>query len=109
MGVPPGQLCVVTRQLGDGIRVSVAGEVDMATSRTLDNALWAAIDLRPSTLVVDLDAVTFMASAGVTCLMTARRKARSSGVTYFVTNCHGVVERVLQITGVYKTLTGSHA
>jgi hypothetical protein len=41
--------------------------------------------------------------------MTARRRASTTGVTYCVTNCHGVVERVLQVTGVYKTLTGDRA
>jgi anti-sigma B factor antagonist len=109
MGIPSGALSVVARQSGDGIRLAVTGEIDMATARTLDHALWAAIDQRPHSLVVDLDAVTFMASAGVTCLLTALRRARANGVTYVVTNCHGVVERVLQITGVYKTLTGGHA
>jgi anti-sigma B factor antagonist len=56
---------------GDVAVVSVSGELDMLTTPGLVRAIEAAARKEPSALVVDLSAVQFLASAGMSTLITA--------------------------------------
>ncbi|AYF78846.1 anti-sigma factor antagonist [Nocardia yunnanensis] len=55
--------------------LTVAGDVDLATAPALENALDAALAGRPTALVVDLSAVSFLASAGMAVLVGAHKRA----------------------------------
>lgn len=55
--------------------LTVVGEVDMATAPALQTAIENALAGRPTTLVLDLSAVTFLASAGMAALVTAKKLA----------------------------------
>jgi anti-sigma B factor antagonist len=89
-----------------GLRLAVTGEIDLATVDRLSSSLDQALGQRPSSLMVDLADVTFMASAGVSALLSAYRRATADGITLAVTNCGRGVERILEISGVYRLLTG---
>ena len=104
--IPAGLFSVVTYPTSIGLRLAVSGEIDIATVDRLTAELDAALARRVPTIVVDLIGVTFMASAGVTALLNAYRRATADGIPLVVTNCGSTVERVLEITGVYKVLTG---
>src|SRR5690242_17131227 len=104
--MPAGQLSVITYPTSIGLRLAVSGEIDIATVDRLTAALETALGQRPPTLVVDLAGVPFMASAGVTALLGAYRQATAASIPLVVTNCGAAVERVLEITGIYKLLTG---
>jgi len=104
--IPAGQLSVVAYPTSIGLRLAVSGEIDIATVDKLTAALQFALDQRPQTLVIDLADVPFMASAGVTALLGAYRQATAAGIPLVVANCGATVERVLEITGVHKLLTG---
>jgi anti-anti-sigma factor len=52
--------------------LAVSGEVDMATGPVLEEALDAAIRASTGVFVIDLEAVTFMDSAGINVLLRAR-------------------------------------
>ena len=56
---------------GDVAVVGVSGELDMLTTPELARAIEAAAGKKPSALVVDLSAVEFLASAGMSTLITA--------------------------------------
>ena len=56
---------------GDVAVVGVSGELDMLTTPELAKAIEAAASKKPSALVVDLSAVEFLASAGMSTLITA--------------------------------------
>jgi anti-anti-sigma factor len=47
-----------------------------------------------------------MASTGVSALMNAYRRASAAGSTLVVASCGRAVERILEISGVLKLLTG---
>ncbi len=91
------------RQLGDDvIVVSVAGELDLATAPQLRAYLVDNTASRPTYLVLDLSAVTFLASSGIRLLLEAHGgsdeihgQLHLTGVT---TNSR--VRRVLQLTGL---------
>ncbi|GLY42935.1 hypothetical protein Amsp01_089580 [Amycolatopsis sp. NBRC 101858] len=59
----------------DAVLVDVAGELDLLTAPLLEDALTAALANGPSMLVIDLTAITFLPSVGITLLLTARRQA----------------------------------
>ncbi|MBJ7382979.1 MAG: STAS domain-containing protein [Mycolicibacterium sp.] len=56
---------------GDVAVVGVSGELDMLTAPELAGAIEAAARKNPAALVVDLSAVDFLASAGMSTLITA--------------------------------------
>ncbi|NKY32594.1 STAS domain-containing protein [Nocardia speluncae] len=60
----------------DGVTVlTVTGEVDLATAPALETAIDAALDAGPDHLVIDLVAVSFLASAGMAVLVAAHQRA----------------------------------
>jgi anti-anti-sigma factor len=60
--------------IGQLVVLSVAGAVDMLTAPRLTEAIHAALPKKPSGLVVDLSKVEFLASAGMSVLVTAHEE-----------------------------------
>jgi anti-sigma B factor antagonist len=93
--------------IDDGVlRLSLAGEIDLANSDVIGEAISTAIKTwSVAEVVVDLDRVTFLDSTGISALMAGYNLAADYGVAYFVVNPHDLVRRTLDITGVLTTLT----
>lgn len=95
----------LTNTAGELLRVSVAGEVDLATSGELRAALDAVLADLPGTPVeVDLADVPFLDSSGVHVLLDAHALAAARGCPLVVAHVRPVVRRVLEITGVLALL-----
>lgn len=77
--VPPA-FEVVSDRAGATAGVAVRGELDLASEDDVSRALDAALRQRPEFLVLDLGAVTFLGSVGVTCLVRAGVRAEALGV-----------------------------
>ncbi len=87
--------------------VVVSGEVDTATGPTVDKAIQEALTTDGvDTVRVDLSAVRFLDSSGISLLLKGRRVADDRAVSYQVTDAHGTVLRVLQLSGVWDHLRG---
>ncbi|MEY3606871.1 MAG: hypothetical protein RL289_1051, partial [Actinomycetota bacterium] len=56
---------IATTPGSDRYVITVSGEVDLATSPDLDNAIIAAIESGTSSLAIDLTDVSFMDSSGL--------------------------------------------
>lgn len=87
--------------------VKLGGEIDLAVSDEVLDALTTAALVDPATdrVVVDLAELTLIDSIGIHALVAAQRVARQRGVGMSFTNPRGMVERVMEITGVLKILT----
>ncbi|MGW4488529.1 STAS domain-containing protein [Amycolatopsis sp. NPDC004368] len=85
--------------------VRAAGEVDAATTEALHEAAMVGSGDGPTTLVLDLSEVTFLDSAGLTVLVRVERKQRAQGGTLAVVTRNRAVLRVLEITGLDRSLT----
>ena len=88
---------------GDVLFVVVRGEHDIYTAPALRERLDQALDAKPTGVVVDLSAATFLDSSILGALLEARRQALEKGVGYVV--CLGEspepgVQRILEITGL---------
>jgi anti-anti-sigma factor len=99
---------VNTRVLsGTVMRVSVAGEIDMATVQQLDAALAAAIGRKGATAVeVDFAGVTFCDSTGIAALDQAYAAATERSLPFRLIDVQPGVSRVLAIVGMLEILTG---
>ncbi len=83
----------------DGVCVAVTGEVDAYTAPKLRAELLAAVREHP-VVTVDLSAVTFMDSQGLTALITARQQAEQRGTSLVLDGVPPRVLKLLQLTGL---------
>ncbi|ORB66355.1 anti-anti-sigma factor [Mycolicibacterium tusciae] len=69
---------VAEHWVGNGVVVAVWGDLDLATAPKLADAIEAVARKKPAALIVDLSRVDFLASAGMTVLITAHREIAPS-------------------------------
>jgi anti-anti-sigma factor len=103
----PNQLRIdITRPAPSTFRVSVVGEVDLATVPALrDRLLTVVHEQAPAALVVDLAGVTFLDCAGIGTLVAAHNAAIRAGGQVRVSDPHPTVRRLLDLTGLLDVLT----
>lgn len=91
---------------GTTARVRVAGELDLEGAPVLDEEFRGLLALGVKTVVVDMSAVTFLDSTGLRAIIVGREVLVAGGATLTLDGVGGVVERVLQMTGLMDLLTG---
>lgn len=90
---------------GDAVVLRLHGELDMATSPTLDRAIAAAFDGGGTSVIVDLASLTFMDSTGIAVLLGARRRADEGGCSLVVRSPRRPVLKAFRLTGVDQILS----
>ncbi|KZB81492.1 STAS domain-containing protein [Amycolatopsis regifaucium] len=88
----------------DAITIEVAGDVDAATSPRLRARLRDLVESRPSAVVVDMTAVGFCDSSGLSVLVQLNRYCTESGIALSIRPSK-VVRRAIELTGLLATLT----
>jgi stage II sporulation protein AA (anti-sigma F factor antagonist) len=83
----------------DGV-VSVSGEIDMNSAKSLDRALAAIEPPR----MVDMRAVSFMDSSGLNVLLAHYRCVVGQESAFRVVAMSRAFERVFEVTGLLRTL-----
>jgi anti-sigma B factor antagonist len=90
--------------------VAVSGDVDLLSSPAVERAIREAVAVPGATTVrVDLTAVDFLDSSGISVLLRGRRSADEQGIVYRVIGAQGIARRVLQISGTWAHLVGHEA
>jgi anti-sigma B factor antagonist len=106
VGSEPGQAaCAGGLQLAvtvahDQARVTVRGEVDLATAPGLGACFQSLARRGPITVVADLHEVTFLDAAGLRVFVTAHNQLCREGGNLLVTSPSQRVRRVLELTGL---------
>jgi anti-sigma B factor antagonist len=85
---------------GEPVTVTVRGEVDIATAPEFESALQGTLDDGPSSVVVDLDALTFIDSSGLRVLLAFANEARTRDAVLVLRNVPNHAQRVLDATGL---------
>lgn len=80
--------------------VTPEGELDLATSPVLREALGAACDAGAVTVVLDLALVTFLDSTTLGVLVGANKRLRAAGGRLITVNVSGEPLRVMELTGL---------
>ena len=83
--------------------VFAVGEIDLATSPTLQEALVEAVESRRH-LVVDLSAVSFLDSTGLGVLIRTQKRIAATHKSMSLVGPTGMVAKVLRITGIDEAI-----
>jgi len=99
------QLTVKTRQTRPGvITVTLLGRLDSQTSGLLDQGIAGILDEPVKTLVLDMQGVDFITSAGIGVIMKARTSLARKGADLALMNLQPQVRKVFEIIRVLPTL-----
>ena len=88
----------------DCCRVTVSGELDLATGPALAKELDSWNVRNAPSVVVDFAAVTFIDSSGIAVLMQAARRSREDDQPFGLTHLTDHVRRTLELTGVLDSI-----
>ena len=101
--VDPTGFQVGNHQVDQAVVLTVSGEVDMLSAPRLAEAIRTALAASPAALIVDLSKVDFLASAGMTVLLTAQDAVVPP--TQFAVVAHGAAtSRPIQLTKLDSVL-----
>lgn len=103
----PGDLefAINSETSGTTTIVSVRGDVDVATSPQLRAELQTAIDAHAQEVVVDVNEMDFIDSAGLGVLIGALKRAREANVRLVLRGVQPSPRKVLGITGLDDMFT----
>ena len=80
------------------------GELDMATSGQLHDAVDGAMAEEVTGVVLDVAELTFVDSTGIGHLVSAKRRAEDDGRTFVLRNPTRAVHKTLRLTGLDQRL-----
>jgi len=89
---------------GETVVISVSGELDLASSPALEEALEQASSSDASLVIVDLRNLEFMDSTGLSVLVRAHQRAAQTSQRFGLAGGSQQVQRLLSLTGVADRL-----
>src|SRR5690348_18266711 len=98
-----GTLDITVRDERGVVVAAVAGEIDIASVAQLRERLYELAD-GGGTLIVDLNRVTFIDSAGLGALVGAARRAAASGGSLHAVCARPQTRKLLWLTGVDRRI-----
>jgi anti-sigma B factor antagonist len=85
-------------------RLTISGELDLATRDTLNDELERAEASEPRRILLDLTSLTFIDSIGIAVLVAAHQRSAMNGTQLRVVSADGQVRDMLELTGVMEAL-----
>jgi anti-anti-sigma factor len=85
--------------------LALSGELDLASSAALEEALDRATAAGPEQVILDLRALEFMDSTGLSVLVKAHQRAEDAGTRFGLVKGPAQVQRLLGLTGVADRIT----
>ena len=95
---------VEVRSEGRAVVFALAGELDLASSPTLEQELDRVGDPDVGLLIIDLRELRFMDSTGLHALVKANKRATEAGRRFAVVKGGAQIQRLLDLTGVGELL-----
>jgi anti-anti-sigma factor len=86
------------------VRVSLQGELDLASVRQMEEHFAAIDEQEPVRVVVDLGGLEFIDSSGLRMLLLADTRAREHGYELVLLAGSEPVQRVFEMTGACEIL-----
>ena len=80
--------------------IRLEGEIDLNVSPEIADSLRPMIALRPSRLVIDLSAVTYVDSSGLAVLITAVNDVESYGGRVMISGAQESVSTIIESAGL---------
>ncbi|MEU6775062.1 STAS domain-containing protein [Streptomyces sp. NPDC046759] len=96
-----GGITTVVLHEGRVVTAGVFGELDLYTAAGLGTVLAECLDLRPACLIVDVSAVSFCDSSGLSALLQAAEAAAHAGTDFVLEGQKApTLLRLLAVTGL---------
>ena len=92
----------------DRVAVRIAGELDMADADQVGEVLTGAVDMGKPTVRIMLADLRFADSSAIKAILIGAQAADDRGVAYELVNPRGLVQRLLEVTGLDHALTVVH-
>lgn len=100
----PSLVIEKTRLADRWVSLEVEGEVDLATTDQLEDAIDAIRSGSSDSLVVDLNPTSFMDSTGLKALVLADRAFRDDGRGFAIAVKSGPISRLIDLSGVDSSI-----
>lgn len=88
---------------GDTLTVALEGRLDTMTSTSLEEELTASLD-DVVNLVLDIEKLEYMSSAGLRVLLAAQKRMSKQG-SMKVTHVNPIIMEIFEVTGFSEILT----
>jgi anti-anti-sigma factor len=99
---PPGGLTIQRLADAQGIILALAGELDLQSAPELDRQIRELGETSPGRLLIDLSALEFMDSTGLSVMIRAQRSASANGHRLSLRRGSTQVQRLFELTGVVE-------
>ena len=99
-----GLLTVRVKHDGEELLVRASGELDLSNAIVLEGELRRAIATRPSEVILDLSAVTFIDSTGLRMLLLMAKHSRNNGDRLSMRRGSESAERAIERAGLDSLL-----
>jgi anti-anti-sigma factor len=103
-GPKPGSLEISSAPVDGAVKISLQGELDLASARRLEEHFASIDEQAPSRVVVDLAGLAFIDSSGLRMLLLADARAREHGYELVLLPGQEPVQRVFEMTGALDVL-----
>ncbi len=104
-GESPGALRISSSASDlDGVRLALAGELDLAGAPQLERSLQELERQRPRRVVIDLAGLSFIDSTGLRVLLQAQARLGEQGSELLLRPGEPAVQRVFDVTGAIRVL-----
>jgi anti-sigma B factor antagonist len=84
--------------------VSLSGRLDTQTAATASGQIMEALDRSGAGMILDLHAMEFISSAGLSILLALRQKAEPGGKKIAIIRAHPSVYKIFKITALDQVL-----
>lgn len=90
---------ITKKEDGDLVVFQLAGSIDTATSPSLEGAVNTAVGGGTKRLIFDMNAVSYVSSAGLRVILLAAKKANAAGGGIAVFGLQAGVQEVFSVSG----------
>jgi anti-anti-sigma factor len=88
-----------------GLIVSPAGRLDSANAPALERWLSAAVERGDTLLIVDLKALDYISSIGLSVLLSVAKKIKRAKGKFVISGVNDRIGAIMEISGFNKVLT----
>ena len=99
---------VHTEREGGALIARAVGRIDGTTAREFENALHATLGQHDSALIVDMQSLSYISSAGLRVILMAAKRLQSRGGKFMVCSLSDSISEVFEISG-FNRIIPTHA
>jgi anti-anti-sigma factor len=100
---PAGHLEIGVRATGEQATVTLEGELDLAVASEVTKAV-EGVAASSTAVLLDIEGVTFMDSAGLRCVLLCERICREAGAAFRMTPASPRIRRLFGVAGLLDWL-----